>query len=112
CVSIYMQTHRAGVEVNEQADNIAFKNSLQEITNTLKQKGTDQTVIQKLLEPGYELLRNDSFWRNLNHGLALFIADGFFKYIKMTETPQAEVLMNNSFFLKPLVNAMTVKEYF
>src|SRR5690606_15718691 len=25
CVSIYMQTHRAGVEVNEQADNIAFK---------------------------------------------------------------------------------------
>ncbi|HLT41716.1 MAG TPA: hypothetical protein VKZ95_03350 [Sphingobacteriaceae bacterium] len=112
CVSIYMQTHRAGVEVNEQADNIAFKNSLQEITNTLKQKGTDQTVIQKLLEPGYELLRNDSFWRNLNHGLALFIADGFFKYIKMNETPQAEVLMNNSFFLKPLVNAMTVKEYF
>lgn len=112
CVSVYMQTHRAGVEVNEQADNIAFKNALQRISNTLKERDVDQTQIQKILEPGYELLRNDMFWRNLNHGLAVFIADGFFKYIKMSETPMNELLINNSFFLKPLVNAMTVNEYF
>jgi hypothetical protein len=112
CISIYLPTHRAGVEVNENADNITFKSSLQNAANTLKQKGVDSLKIQKILEPGYELLRNDPFWRSLNQGLAFFIADGFFKYVKMPDKPRNEIMVNSSFMLKPLVNAMTVKEYF
>lgn len=112
CISVYMPTHKAGVQVNEMQDNINFKTSLQQVTSSLKANGVDGLQIQKILEPGYELLRNDSFWRSLSNGLAVFIADGFFKYVKMPDTPTNELLINNSFLLKPLVNAMTIKEYF
>lgn len=112
CVSAYLPTHRAGVDVNENADNIAFKTLLQNIAGTLKQQGRDQTTIQRILEPGYELLRNDGFWKALNNGLAVFMSDGYFKYVKMPDTPIQEVLVNSSFMVKPLVNAMTVNEYF
>jgi hypothetical protein len=112
CISVYMPTHRSGVKVNEMEDNIAFKNALQQITNDLKSRNVNQTVVQKMLEPGYELLRNNIFWRYLDRGLAVFISDGYFKYVKMPDTPVSEVVINTSFLLKPLVNAMTVKEYF
>jgi hypothetical protein len=111
-ISVYLPTHRAGVEVNENADNLAFKNALQSVTNTLKQQGKDQGIIQRILEPGYELLRNDTFWRTLDRGLAVFMSEDFFKYVKMPDSPRSETMVNNSFMLKPLVNAMTVKEYF
>jgi hypothetical protein len=32
--------------------------------------------------------------------------------VKMPDTPHEEILINSSFLLKPLVNAMTIKEYF
>lgn len=112
CISIFIPTHRAGVEADEQADSRLFKNALQQINNQLKKDGVDQAVIQIILDPGYDLLQDDEFWGGLNYGLAVFMAEGFFKYVKLHESPKEEVLVNTSFFLKPLVNAMTVKEYF
>jgi hypothetical protein len=111
-ISVYMPTHTAGVEVNENADNISFKTALQNVAAQLKQRGLDQAGIQKILEPGYELLRNDTFWKNLTRGLAVFMSQGFFKYVKMPDSPREEHMINSTFMLKPLVNAMTVKEYF
>jgi hypothetical protein len=112
CVSVYLPTHRSGVEVNELEDSIMFKNVLQEVTSELKNKGADQGRIQRMLESGYELFRNTAFWRNQEQGLAVFIADDYFKFVKMPETPTRELLINTSFMVKPLVNAMTVNEYF
>src|SRR5690606_37718716 len=83
CITVYMPTHRSGVEVNEQMDSIAFKNALQQIEGKLKEKGYDQAKIARILKPGYELLRNDKFWYALTEGLAFYIADGHFKYIKL-----------------------------
>jgi hypothetical protein len=112
CISVYLPTHWAGVEVNENADNIAFKTILQTITANLKQKGVDQARILKILERGNKLLRNNSFWKSLSQGLAVFMSDNFFKYVKMPDVPREELMINSTFMLKPLVNAMTVKEYF
>ncbi len=112
CVSIYLPTHRSGVQVNEMQDNLRFKNALQSVGNQLKERGIEQTRIQKILEPGYDLLRNDSFWRYQEQGLAVFMTEEMFKYVKMPDTPQEEILVNSSFLLNPLVNAMTIKEYF
>jgi hypothetical protein len=112
CVSLYIPTHKAGIEINENNDNIAFRNALQHAASDLKQKGVDPEKIQKMLEPGYELVRDEMFWRNLNRGLAVFLSDNFFKYVKMPDTPREEMMVNSSFMLKPLVNAMTVREYF
>ena len=112
CISIYLPTHRSGVQVNEMQDNLNFKNALQRVATQLKERGVDQARIQRLLEPGYELLRNSMFWRYMEQGLAVFMTEEMFKYVKMPDTPHEEVLINSSFLLKPLVNAMTIKEYY
>jgi hypothetical protein len=113
CISIFLGAHASGVEVNEHFDPINFKNQLQQIANQLKEKGKDQSYIERLLEPGFELVRNNDFWTELSPGFAVFIADGFFKYIKMPVAPAEElVVIEPSFYVTPLIPIMTSKEYF
>lgn len=112
CVSILMPTHKAGVEVNEQVDVSAFKTCLQQVEKRLIEKGTGQTTIKKMLTPGYDLLREDAFWRSLNNGLAVYIADGFFKFVKLPAPFVQHVYINSSFYVSPLVPFMVKAEYF
>jgi hypothetical protein len=112
CISIYLPTHSAGVEVNEQNDHKAFKQALQELTNTLKNKGLNQGVIEKLLEPCYALQRDDAFWRSMTPGFGMFVADGYCKFIKLPMTVEREVMVNHSFFVTPLTELLRSKEYF
>ena len=112
CISVYIPTHRSGVEVNEKMDSIAFKNSLQQIENTLKEKAYDQAKIARILKPGYDLLRDEKFWYALTEGLAFYIADGHFKFIRLLTVPPEKVLVNSSFYLSPLVPYMLNNEYF
>lgn len=112
CVSILMPTHKAGVEVNEQVDVSAFKTCLQQVEKRLIEKGTSQTTIKKMLTPGYDLLREDAFWRSLNNGLAVYIADGFFKFVKLPAPFVQHVYINSSFYVSPLVPFMVKAEYF
>lgn len=112
CISMYLKTHAAGAAVNEQMDPIHFKNKLQDIAQQLAQRGMSQSGIQKLLEPGYDLLRNDGFWRQQSPGLAVFISDGYFKYVRLPLEPQDELMVNHSFTIAPLVPVMLSKEYF
>lgn len=112
CISIYLNTHKAGVEVNEQFDPIIFKNALQDIAAKLKAKGVNQAGIEVMLEPGYDMLRNAPFWQNLTQGLAVFIADGFFKFVKMPISVKDETIIEDTFYVTPLIPLMTNTEYF
>ena len=112
CVSILMPTNKAGVAVNEQADMTAFKTALQQAEKMLKEKGTDEITIKSMLKPGYDLLREEAFWRSLNNGLAVFVADGFFKYVKLSAPFVQHVHVNSSFYVSPLVPFMVRHEYF
>jgi hypothetical protein len=115
CITIVLPTHRAGMEVNEQQDLILYKNVLQDVKKQLEEKKTDPVKIEKILEPAFELLRNDQFWRNQGKGLAIFIADGYFKYIKLPFTPEQECIVNNTFYLINLVrllNTNAVDEFY
>lgn len=111
-VSLFLSSHRSGVEVNEHYDPVNFKNQLQEITRRLKDKGHNKEFADRLLEPGYELIKNNDFWTEQSPGLAFFIADGFFKYIKMPLAPAAELVIEPTFYVTPLIPMMLSKEYF
>jgi hypothetical protein len=74
--------------------------------------GRDQAYIERLLEPGFDLVRSNDFWTELSPGLAVFIADGFFKYIKMPVVPTEELVIEPSFFVTPLIPIMASTEYF
>jgi hypothetical protein len=112
CISVFIGTHNAGVEVNEKYDIIQFKNTLQKLEMILKEKNLLQTTIDSMLKPGYELLRNDEFWMQQSPGLAVFISEGYFKYIKMRQSPVEETIVESSFYVTPLLPLMVSKEYF
>lgn len=112
CITIYLPTHSAGVDVNERMDPTAFKNMLQQVNNLLRQKQTTQEQIDKLLKPGFDMLRNEEFWNSMSAGLAIFIADGVFKYMKMPMSPREEILINTSFYIAPLLPILTNLDYF
>lgn len=103
CITIYLPTHSSGVEVNEKHDFIVFKNLLQEATRELATMGMTTDEIDELLKPAHALLRDDSFWLNLSEGLAVFVAKGFFKTLKLPQPTKQELHINAAFHLSPLV---------
>jgi len=112
CISLYLPTHKAGLEVNKQLDATGVKNALQEVANRLQIKGWEGNRIKNLLQPGFDLVQNETFWTQQEKGVALFIAEGFFKYIKMPMTPVEDVVIESSFYVTPLVPIITSNEQF
>ncbi|MCE7067011.1 hypothetical protein [Dyadobacter sp. CY326] len=112
CVTIYIPTHKSGVAVNEKKDLIVFKNALQDIAKRLAEKEIPVAVIEQMLTPGHELLKDDAFWGSMNEGLAVFISEGYFRYIKMPVAPESEVMCEKTFYVSPLIPIMACKEYF
>ena len=111
-VSLYIPTEKSGVEVNEHFGQIGFKNTLNTVEQQLKEKGYDQTKIEALLKPGFELFKDNKFWLELTNGLGIFIAEGLFKFVKMPVTPQQKIVIEPTFYVTPLVPLLTSEEYF
>ncbi len=112
CISIYIPTHRSGVEVNEKQDAIMFKNALQKVSAELQNKGLHSQTIEKLLQPSFELHNNSMFWNNQMNGLAVFLSDDFVKAVQLPFTVKEEVFVNHSFLVNPLLPAVTNKQDF
>jgi hypothetical protein len=111
-VSLYIPTHRAGVEVNEKQDAIAYKNALQEVTRQLQQNGISQRDIDILLRPAFELYKDEIFWNNQQDGLAVFLSTNFFKVFKLPYAVSDELFINSSFFITPLLPVITNNQEF
>ncbi len=112
CISVYLPTHKAGVKVNERNDAVSFKNALQKAEEILKERKVSTSTIQTMLAPGYALLRDDAFWLQQSEGLAFFIADGYFKYIKMPFEAEEYMVIEDTFYVTPLIPALLSYEYF
>lgn len=112
CISVYIPTHKKGEAVNNHQDLIRFKNAVQQAKQMLEEKGTDETTVQRILQPAYDFVRNEDFWMEQNKGFVAFIADGYFKYAKLPVAVDEEVYINNSFLLSPLVPSLYSDERF
>lgn len=112
CVTIYIPTHQSGVQVNEKQDAILLKNTLKDVANQLSEQGIETARIEQLLTPAYALLQDDQFWGRMGKGLALFIAEDYFKYLKMGATPQQVAVCQKRFHMTPLIPLLTNKTYF
>lgn len=111
-ISIFLPTHKAGKEVNEQQDLIRFKNLLQSVAMRLNEKGLTRDQTDRLLSPAFELLKEEEFWLNLDKGLAVFIANDFFEVKKVTVEVPEEIYINSGFQLTPLVDLYQDRPYF
>src|SRR5688572_290548 len=112
CISIYLLTHVAGVEVNELTDRIEYKNTLRGIADELKKKDLQASDIEALLASAYVLHSDEAFWRQLSKGLGVYIAEGMCWYIKLPSNPGRDILINSAFNVKPLLPLFTSNEYF
>lgn len=113
CISIFLQSHPSGVEINEQYDPLKFKTQLQEIYQRLLDKGHDEGFARSLLAPGFELVRDDKFWKDLTPGLAIFMAPGYFKFSKMPVPPPEPItVIEPSFYVTPLIPLVDGGSYF
>lgn len=100
-VSIYLPTHEKGREIAQ--DPIRLKNALANVNARLVEAGHRKPEADAFLEPAYELVRDEAFWRHQGPGLAVFAAPGFFRYHQLPiEVPDLQEV-GPSFHLKPLM---------
>src|ERR671910_1578875 len=105
CVSIFLPTHRAGAQT--QQDPIRLKNLLREAEEQLLAKGLHAPEAEELLGPAQELLDDSVFWRHQSDGLAVFISPGRFRYYRLPLNVEDLVVVADRYHLKPLLPLLT-----
>lgn len=101
CVSLYMPTHRAGDET--QQDPIRFDNLLTRAEESLVETGQRPADARTLLEPAQRLLQDYDFWQHQGDGLALFLAPGVFRPYRLPRRFEELVVVGERFHVKPLL---------
>ncbi|QJD94858.1 hypothetical protein HH214_02670 [Mucilaginibacter robiniae] len=82
------------------------------MNTNLQNQGLNSQAIEGLLKPGFDLYNNEIFWNNQMEGLAFFLADGLVKTIQLPFAVKEEVFVNHSFFISPLLPAISNTEEF
>ncbi len=103
CISIFVPTHRGGKKVLQDEDKLYLKVQLKNVKNKLAHKGVHNDIINKITAPVLQLIDDGSFWREQSDGLAIFIADGFFRKYTLPVHFKEFNYISNSFYLKPLM---------
>jgi hypothetical protein len=112
CISIFIPAHSSGVEVNNLHDAIVFKNNLQAARKLLLDKGLQQRTADGILKPAFDLVDDREFWNSQSQGLAVFIAEGFIKIVKLPFKVKEELFVNSTFYVVPLLPVMSENEHF
>lgn len=110
CVSIYIPTHKAGEEV--QQDPIRLKNLLTQAVEQLKNRNLREKEIDELLDEARKLLDKPNFWRHNDKGLALFMSDQDFEYYRIPHAFKERVMVDDHFLITPLVPMITLEGTF
>ena len=109
-VSIYIPTHVMGEQV--QQDPIRFKNALKQAELKLKELQVDDRQIESLLEEPAKLLNRPMFWQESDKGLAVFITQDLFEYMRVSLEFKEQVLVDDHFLITPLLPMVTLQGTF
>lgn len=101
-ISIYMPTHQVSSLQDEQ-DRIRFKNALDQAALRLQDHGIAAGNVDRILGPAKDLIEDTMFWSHQSHGLAVFMAAGFFKAYRLPLDFDEHVLVDSRFHIPPLM---------
>ncbi len=101
CISIYLPTHQAGPEI--QQDRIRLKNQIRQAENLLFLANVHSAEVENLLEPVQALVNDEPFWLHPSEGLALFRSQDVFDLYRLPSSFKELVVVSNHFYLKPLL---------
>ncbi len=99
CVSIYLPTHRAGRDTEQ--DPVRFKNLLRKAEHELAVLGLRKTDIASLLQRPHRLLDDAAFWANQTDGLAVLANASTCQVYRLGPTDES-VTVGNRFRCIPL----------
>lgn len=111
--SIYIPTHRKGVEV--QQDPIRLKNAVSEARRQLVEFGMPENDADSLLEPASELAEMDAsndFWQHQSDGLVLLLNAEEAHLFQLPFHVAETVSVSDRFFVKPLIQTSNSNEEF
>lgn len=109
-VSLFMPTERAGRETWQNPTR--FKNLIREARNHPAVQEYGSAGNEDLLAPAEPLLEDAHFWQHQDRGLALFIAPGLFRDMRLPLDVNELVVVTGSFHIKPLVPLLTTGDRF
>jgi hypothetical protein len=102
CVSIYLPTHRAGAEIEQ--DPIRLKNLLDGAEEQLRSLGVrSKGEMGEPLGRARTLVDERSFWRYQADGLAIFLRPGEFRALRLPVRFDELVNVADRFHVKPLL---------
>ena len=110
CVTIFMPTHAAGVD--DQQDALRLKNLIGEAERRLTEQGLRAPDAKKLLDPLRNLPADSGFWGKRSQGLALFVANGSLHRFRVPLPLPELVVVNRRFQVKPLLPLLGTNDRF
>ena len=101
CVSIYLPTHRTGIEAAQ--GGIHLKNLLSDAEEQLSEEGLRWDEIQNLTADVRHLIGDEEFWRYQADGLAIFLSSGLSKIYKLPISVPPRQTVSHTFDITPLL---------
>jgi len=101
CVSMFMPTHRAGVET--QQNPIRLRNLLRKAEDRLITSGLRAQEAEELLAPVQAISGNGFFWRRQSEGLAIFLSSEVFRLYRLPLDFKELLVVTDRFHIKPLL---------
>jgi hypothetical protein len=103
-VSIYIPTHVAGPEV--QQDPIRLSNAVKEAARQLGAAGFKSRDIENLLGEARARTVDAPFWKYQGRGLAVFVEEGDTRWMKLPDTPPELTLVAGRYQVRPLIRTL------
>lgn len=107
CVSVYIPTSRAGMEVDRNHAQITLINNLKILKLTLKDCNLSNTEIDEFLSPLYDLVNESQFWRHQSDCLAIFMNKQQLKYYTLPIDQDEFTYVSDHFYLLPIMPLFT-----
>jgi hypothetical protein len=101
CVSLFMPTHRAGRDTEQ--DPIRFKNLLRAAEEGLQSKGLRPAAIREILQAPHQMLLDKGFWQGRSDGLAVFSTTDRCHFFRLPLTFDETLVISKRFHVKPLL---------
>jgi hypothetical protein len=108
CVSMYLPTHRAGPEV--QQDPIRLKNLIARARDELVALGQRREDAEAFLAPARDLLSDSDFWAHGERGLAVLVGPEDTRVFRLADAGDELLVVSDRFHVKPLVRSLAAGE--
>lgn len=105
CVSLFLPTQRAGPETRQ--NPLRLRNLLDDAEQALADEGVRRPDAGELLAPARRLVGDYDFWQHQSDGLAVYLAAGWMRTVRVPLPLDEEAVVGRRFSLRPLLSLLS-----